>query len=345
MGQNSMEKRVLFMRRAASFLLGSTALLFLYLVDRRAGGGDGSFSLKASSSAFRALKTVEKRPIIYTFEESGSSDSFLDNESIREWEKAWRMAGWDARIVSLEDAMKHSDFDVWENNLSEIMPFGHRSEKNGYYRWLAMSMMEEGGWLTDMSVYPLWPIVQMDPDVFALDQFKVHCGTPKRPSNCLLSGSKQEWNRMSLQLLKSTQRHHKRVYHHTSNVGIDAPIPSWTDDFALQEIVSFANGRPNAQIESHVLSTPAATDIIPLPPSEGDETQTEAPANNPFGKHCSLLTDKFAVRFGKLPASDQQQQQQIDSNYIKSWLAHFKKDCVKNFLPSQLSIDQLSSSQ
>ena len=315
------EKRVRFMRRSISILLSCTLLTWVILVDRRHGT-----SLTASTVALRALTMATKRPIIYTFQETKNPE---DSELLEGWLIAWKSAGWDAQVLYFEDALQHSDFSIMEKALSQIMPFGRRSEKMGYYRWLAMAQ-RGGGWLTTLEVFPLWPLSQLDPTIFfQMDKFTVHCGTPKKPNHCLMKGSASEWQRMSVELLQSVHRHQKHIYQITSATTAyenTAAIPVWTDNFALEEVVTFANpnGRPLAQRESHVLSTPAAIQLRALPRF--------------VPQQCLEVKDKLAVRFGKMP--NLPESEAIDLAYIYTWLGQFKKDCVKGSFMSPDSIVQ-----
>mmetsp|Transcript_31837 Transcript_31837/g.45272 ORF Transcript_31837/g.45272 Transcript_31837/m.45272 type:complete len:336 (-) Transcript_31837:109-1116(-) len=325
------EGRVRFMRRAISILLSATMMLWVILVDRRSGE-----SLTASTVTLRALTVVKRRPIIYTFQEKKVLDTDTDTntdtnannidtdlrQKLEFWLNSWERAGWDARILYLDDALRHPDFDTLEKILNQIMPFGHRHQKMGYYRWLAMASVG-GGWLTDLSVFPLWPIVQIDPQIFSLSDFTVHCGTQLKPTNCLLSGSAYEWDRLSLELVESLHRHHVKLSHPASEERDENVVAVWSDNYALQEIVTFANpnGRPLAVRESHVLSTPAAI-------------QMKQHTGRFSDQQCSDLSEMLAVRFAKtlnIPASDD-----IGQPEIAAWLSRFKRDCVRSsFLAAQ----------
>jgi hypothetical protein len=313
-----LNNRVALMRRASAILLLSTAALWIGLVDFR-----GGTSTSAAVSSLRALTAmIPVRPTIYTFSELKVKD---DDPQFRLWKAAWEGAGFEARALSLEDAIQHADFETYSNAIGDILPFGHRDIKMRFLRYLAMNAVG-GGFLTESNVFPLWPFSYMKNGVQARE-FTVRCGSIKKPTGCLLSGSAQEWNRISVELLGSVQRQYKQLYDSkgkddslkeelssTFDLGSMGNLPLWSDDVALQELVSFANpsGRPIAKRESQVLSAVQASDM-------------KSTLANFLTSQCHEAVDRLAVQFD-------------DIEYAMEWLQQWNKGCVNKLAQGDLSL-------
>lgn len=313
--------RVKFMRRASAVLLLSTALLWIGLVDFR-----GGTSTSSAVSSLRALSAmIPVRPIIYSFSELKVQDN---DPQFQLWKSAWEGAGFEARALSLEDAMQHADFETYSNAIGEILPFGHRDIKMKFLRYLAMNVVG-GGFMTETNVFPLWPFSYMKNGVQARE-FTVRCGSIKKPTSCLMSGSAHEWNRISVELLGSVQRQYIELYRSKNSkdpskpegdsfdISANSNLPVWTDDVALQELVSFANptGRPIAKRESQVVSTVQAHDMQSL-------------LTNFLTSTCNDNADRLAVQFDA---------DALGSGYAMEWLQQWNKDCVNKLAQADLSL-------
>lgn len=75
-----------------------------------------------------------------------------DDKMIVYWKEAWEEAGWDTRILTVEDAKKHPQFAEFDTLLRSMKldAFGNIC----YYKYLAMAAIG-GGWMADYDVYPL----------------------------------------------------------------------------------------------------------------------------------------------------------------------------------------------
>jgi hypothetical protein len=163
----------------------------------------------------------------------------------------------------------------------------------------------------------LWPHSHMNlPKQVRNGQFTVHCGSYKQASSCLLSGSAGEWDRIALELLSSAQRQHTNLYDPKSHLSTDTPRQTWSDDDALQDIVSFANptGRPLARRKSQVLSLVQARDMFK--PSEGRIRRS----------NCHTSTDRLAV---KLDTSVE---------FVQLWTRQWNQDCVHYVMRADISL-------
>ena len=101
------------------------------------------------------------KPIMATFFESveGRGCCGMSREGheklLHAWDKSWKAMGWETKILTKKDAMKHPDFELLNEKLKKVhvTPYNHRC----LWRWLAMAMNEDehGGWMSDYDVFPL----------------------------------------------------------------------------------------------------------------------------------------------------------------------------------------------
>jgi len=304
------DKRIVFVRRVTSLLLASTALLWLTLVDRRNGS-----SATSNVLFMRGLSITPLKPTIYTFQEELPLPNQV-NEELKLWQLSWKQAGWDAKVVTFNDALKHPNFDVFERALGEIMPFGRRPEKMGYYRFLAMAVTG-GGFLADVDVLPLWHLSPSQRETLTEDKFTVRCGSTKI-APCLMSGSGDEWNRISIELLSSIQRNHISVYQDLARQDKpDAKIPVWLSIYALQEVVGFGNahGRPMASKKSQVLSSRQAYSMRKY--------------NSFSQQQCNEVKELLAVQLSAGLTEDSEGSLNAATNWCEQW----KRDCMRDSRP------------
>jgi hypothetical protein len=147
--------------------------------------------------------TDDGTPIMSTFyqrvEDAGGGHILLDTdeEILGIWKSAWSDAGWETRILTMEDARRHPRFDYYAKKLEVATPGIHEPvdyNKVCFYRWLAMTTVQ-GGWLSDYDVIPLPKSYNNTRELPYDGDFTVHeWGTHPVPS--LVSGSKSEWDRM-----------------------------------------------------------------------------------------------------------------------------------------------------
>eukprot|EP00565_Helicotheca_tamesis_P003979 CAMPEP_0185729542 /NCGR_PEP_ID=MMETSP1171-20130828/6313_1 /TAXON_ID=374046 /ORGANISM="Helicotheca tamensis, Strain CCMP826" /LENGTH=336 /DNA_ID=CAMNT_0028398413 /DNA_START=46 /DNA_END=1056 /DNA_ORIENTATION=- len=95
----------------------------------------------------------EPRPFMYTF-----VDHLRDanSERLGTWKEAWHAAGWQPRVLTLEDAERHALYNERDLGLrGDGMRLGD-AEVFGFHRYLAMSNVG-GGWMSEWDVFPLNP--------------------------------------------------------------------------------------------------------------------------------------------------------------------------------------------
>lgn len=307
----------LFLHRSIPILF--CGLLGLFFVD------PDSRSRILSSKAASSWKLPNHKRVIYTFLESKPDTNDRIDSELLQWQMAWKAAGWDPRILTLEDALKHTDFSMFEKALSSIMPFGYRDEKMDYYRWLAMAV-DGGGWFADLNVFPLWPLNDLHqafPIVMDEEKFTVHCGSNQNPTPCLMNGSAEEWNRMSMHLLESVDRHGRKMK--AVDIDDDSKDPDeklqqmvWTNKLALQDVMSYGNpkGRPVAAFAARVLASSQAHDLI---------STNSAPLRRDT---CTLNRSRIAVQWTAGSSSltfFKELSRPLHS--AQEWLQRWKVDC------------------
>ena len=64
------------------------------------------------------------------------------NKLIAAWKSSWESRGWETRVLTMDDAKRHPDFDKLEEILQqlEVNDYNRRC----FYRWLAMSVVGGG---------------------------------------------------------------------------------------------------------------------------------------------------------------------------------------------------------
>lgn len=184
--------------------------------------------------------TTKKRPIMYTFfhrinpEKRGTGmNDVADQAMIDAWKLEWNAAGYEAHVLDLEDAKKHPRFEEYKEKLKSV-PMRGRGGKGVnrvynelcFFRWLAMSAVG-GGWMSDYDVFPLISNVPQSndgslPNEGAMSVYSIVKGSNGAGIPCLLSGSAEEWERMSFALLQNGIEHQNEVM--------------WTDMFALMDL-------------------------------------------------------------------------------------------------------------
>lgn len=177
----------------------------------------------------------EHRPIIYTFFElkENTRHEKVDSEPFRKllqlWTDLWTDAGWEPRILTMDDAKRHPDYEKYSKAIAtEGNLFEGGYEHMCFMRWLAMAAHDTGGWMCDNDSFPMGITTQDGltlPNDGQFTSFERHV-----PS--LLSGSADEWNRMSKYVLEFGI---EKIQHQND----------YTDMFALLDI---NNHDPNVYI-------------------------------------------------------------------------------------------------
>lgn len=134
------------------------------------------------------------RPVIHTFFHSLAPH---EDAVLALWKDEWYNAGFDPVVLNLEHAKKNPYFTEVEEILTPL----HGStgyDSLCFYRWLAMAMVEGGGWMTDHDTFPtnIRPLdLAILPRMGAFTSYEGHI-----PS--FMAGSAEEWDRVSHLIIK-----------------------------------------------------------------------------------------------------------------------------------------------
>tara|TARA_Y100000592_G_C5414442_1_gene289851 strand:+ start:258 stop:1082 length:825 start_codon:yes stop_codon:yes gene_type:complete len=139
----------------------------------------------------------KNKKIIHTYHNNikeWSPNSVLHKENMKqllEWEKTWKNAGWETRILSSKD-IDYSKFKI--DKIMKNIPLG-RSRDYDYHCYLRHFAMASvgGGWMSDHDLIPLGLESSELPNdgKYTVHEYAV-------PS--LVSGSQKEWERIALDI-------------------------------------------------------------------------------------------------------------------------------------------------
>ena len=153
------------------------------------------------------------RPVIHTFYQQSDVG---EEDLLKSWADSWQEVGFQTRVLTLEDAKKHPNFDEYSKIIFENAWDDYN--QMCFYRWLAMASTGDGGWMTDYDTFPLnFPIEEgrVLPNNGQFTSFEIFV-----PS--LMSGSAEEWKRVT-----------KMVIDAIDHIPEDTPK---TDMFAFREV-------------------------------------------------------------------------------------------------------------
>jgi len=118
-----------------------------------------------------------------------------EDDLLEAWKEEWTIAGFEAKVLTLEDAKKHPFFPEMESIVKPMFPDGY--DAMCFYRWLAMAA-SGGGWMADYDTFPTnFPMNEAKhlPSNGKLTSFEVHV-----PS--LVSGTADNWSRIAHKLIE-----------------------------------------------------------------------------------------------------------------------------------------------
>jgi len=143
---------------------------------------EGIDDLSEVSTNTIAFSSELARPVIYTFFSKG-----IDDERVLDlWKELWQNSGWEPRVLTLDDAKNHPDYEIYRSLLLKLPNFV------SYARWLAMAEHGSGGWMVEYDTIPLGITILVGLELPNNGLFT--CYERNIPS--LLSGNAVEWSRV-----------------------------------------------------------------------------------------------------------------------------------------------------
>ena len=195
---------------------------------------------------------LDARPKIYTFYSPlvraletprEQRTRKTDQELLEVWKTSWYNAGWDPKVITLDDAKSYRGYISYHNRLRQVKLLGKggRGEEYNEYcflRYLAMAQVG-GGVMSDYDLFPLSDAAS-SPAVPEPANFTVHQKTLNKagPVPSLCSGSAKEWERIADAILSVSE----------------GPSESgWSDMTALMHIYHTQPG--SLLLQDHVLGS------------------------------------------------------------------------------------------
>jgi len=142
-----------------------------------------------------------ERPIMHTFYEKVKDG---ENDLLVAWKEEWTRAGFETRVLKLDDAKRHPYFKQMEKVVKPM--FGKEYNAMCLYRWLAMAA-SGGGWMCDYDTFPTnFPMDEGTnlPYNGRFTSFEVQV-----PS--LVSGTADEWTRVAKLLVEAMPKVKEKI--------------------------------------------------------------------------------------------------------------------------------------
>ena len=223
------------------------------------------------------LERKEESPVVYTFfddlynvyhhRESGKGTNAEDHEILDAWKYAWEFMGYTPKVLTLEDAKRHPDYERFSTLLDEKVPLGSNQayDKICYLRWLAVAA-SGGGIMTDFDTIPLRKPQAEDfelPNKFTFNQAYV-------PS--FVHGSAGHWTMMANAILE------------------EATKPQRQDLFVYSDMLALSEVLVNPQYKEHI--------YVHMPHRSNDATDFLDPIDSQYPiRKCHQLAKLRVMHF------------------------------------------------
>jgi len=150
------------------------------------------------------LKEKKKINAVMTYYDK--SIKKYDDRLIYLWSsRQWEDCGWNTTVLNLDDAKNHSLFEEFNARLEKANISW--TSRQGFFRYLAMSTVKEGGFFSELYLFPLERASNLTSkgtdDQFILpNKGNFTCYDA---DTSLLSGSYKEWNRITILLMENIE--------------------------------------------------------------------------------------------------------------------------------------------
>jgi len=171
----------------------------------------------------RLQSNSNERPVMHTFYHEFNAaaagtgmTTAADQALLKVWVDEWTSAGWNPKILNMEDVRQHPQFESI-NAMLNGLPFKYY-DRLCFLRWLAIAQVG-GGWIVDYDAFPLAFVTNELPNQ---GRMTIHEYAPTGGVPAMVSANEAEFNRFAWALVENAQLH-KHEDH-------------WSDMKALQDI-------------------------------------------------------------------------------------------------------------
>ena len=178
--------------------------------DEEGGTKPSLFNKIAQQVLPNTLCELDRKPIMHTFFEpiekengsqitAGSTDQG-HQDLINVWKESWESIGFETKVLTREDAVKHNDFFYYYKRLLKlgVSEYNQRC----FWRWMAMGALngdcQNGGWMSDYDTFPLNFTVEEAKEIEKKPGFKSF----NRYVPNLIHSDAQHWNKMIRKLIR-----------------------------------------------------------------------------------------------------------------------------------------------
>jgi len=177
----------------------STYLLYQTHDDNQRTLEEAVTSLATAEEQDKEEEEPKRRPIVKTFFQSledSSSTAPSHDPLLQVWKEEWEMAGFEAQILTMEDARKHPYYDKMREAVEKVFKTDPYNQYC-FYRYLAMAVTG-GGWHVDYDTIPANFPVRDAVFLPTNGKFTSH----QRFVPALISSSEEEWSRVAKLLVE-----------------------------------------------------------------------------------------------------------------------------------------------
>lgn len=148
----------------------------------------------------RGTESKTKVPIMHTFLELDPKGFNKGHERmIESWKASWENRGWETRVLTLDDAKAHPEFEKFTAKLERLELNVY--EKKCYWRWMAMSSLHGDGYNEEdsyfMSDYDTIPLeLDVQRGLALIEESNGMFTAYDNHVPCLMQGTRSEWDRV-----------------------------------------------------------------------------------------------------------------------------------------------------
>ena len=295
------------------------------------------------------VTSFDNRPSMYTFYshvETGASVD-TDRKLLELWAEEWTIAGFDAKILTLDDARKHPSFPTYERVLREQTKLYKPLEYNYmcFFRWLAMAAIG-GGYMSDNDVLPMQGSYMLSKHATLPNDGNFTAYQRHVPS--MMSGSANEWDRLASTILATA------IAQSNGHMKIDGGSRLTSDMMALLSVIK--TGGDVIVHPDHILSNPqdflAMNQSLCMGMGQKPAVHFSHHAIHAMGsEHVDLrpaIMRKWMTRWRTICGRDESQSEMIEEPFVNESLSQIQRgylgDSTMTIMEEE-RVDELSPSE